>query len=305
MKLYRLILLLVFTTVSLFNVSSNISFAFSIQNTPAPRSLKDNPLAVDDSLQILSSVEQKQRLNKILNQITLAYKKHKSKDANERIITAEFGTFKLLVIVGRAMDRAGKFGIEINEHERQFNLMDQKSSDPAKKIVNGFTAIYSMYSTLASMYAQNMKKKDSLLKVIEDIQSGVRDKMHSKISAMEIVAHASMASYRLVDLALREADTSEVLNEAFESIHSTFLEGDRVAMTDEDRFLNGVFRVFELSQLWAYAVDPYAKDDINKLQTDIVIQSRAAQQIDEQIAIALEHLYSITHIIAVGYIKKI
>ncbi len=305
MKLYRLILVLVFTTALLFEVSSKTLVAFPNYNLSEQLSLKYNPLTVEDSLQILSSAEQKQRLNKILNQITLTYKKHKTKDANERIINAEFGTFKLLVIVGRAMDRAGKFGIEINEHERQFKLMDQRGSDPAKKIVNGFTAIYSMYSTVASMYAQNMKKKDSLLKVIEDIQSGVRDKMHGKISAMEIVAHASMASYRLVDLTLREADTSEVLNEAFESIHSTFLEGDRVATTDEDRFLNGVFRIFELSQLWAYAVDPYAKDDINKLQTDIVTQSRAAQQIDEQIAIALEHLYSITHIMAVGYIKKI
>ena len=104
-----------------------------------------------DSLQVITRPEQKQRLNKALNHVTLTHKKLKPKDVNERIVNAEYATFKLLLIIGRAIDKPGTFGKAMNEEEIRFTESDKKNRQTANQMVNGFAAMYSMYGMFAQM----------------------------------------------------------------------------------------------------------------------------------------------------------
>lgn len=269
-----------------------------------PISLRRDAAALYDSMKTLSAQEQKKKMQAEMNSVTIAYQKFKPKTTNDKIINDEYSTFKLLLIIGKTIDRTGLFSTEMNDHFTKFTGRDKKNKDAGGKIVNGFAAIYSMYGTIANMYTQG-GTKDKLIKEIDEVEESVQNKMHKNISAMEAVASMSIASYTLLHIALREADTSGVLIESMETIRNSFIEGEKVAESDEDKFLNGIFRLFELSQLWAFAIDPYSKENLSTLQNAIVAKSRAAEKMDDQISVAVEHLYYVTHIIAQGFLKRI
>ncbi len=268
------------------------------------RAKKQARTAEGDSMITISAEEQRWRLSAEMNQITLSYGKTNATEPTDRIVKAEYGIFRLLTVAGRVLDKQGLFLEEIDEHARQFNEGDKKSNRIPNKIVNGVTAVYTMYGTLASMYALD-PSKEQVRQELGAIRAQVQSRMHAKIAAMEITATMAMASYKMLHIMLREADAEHVLTESLEGVQKAYAEGDRLAQTDEDRFLNGVFRTFELSQIWAFVVDPVAKEDIQKVLNDVIMKSQKADKIDEQIAIAAEHLYDMTHLVAMGLVKNI
>lgn len=260
--------------------------------------------AGDDTLITISADEQRRRLSEELKQIAASYGKTRAAEPTERIVKAEYGIFRLLMVAGKVLDKQGLFLDEIDEHARQFNDGDRKSNQIANKIVNGVTSVYSMYGTLAAMYAVD-PGKGVVKQELEAIRTQVQSRMHAKISAMEITASMAMASYKMLHIMLREADADRALTESLDGVQKAYAEGDRLAQTDEDRFLNGVFRTFELSQVWAFVVDPPAKQDIQNVLNDVIMKSQKAEKIDEQIAIAAEHLYAMTNLVAAGLVKNI
>ena len=272
-------------------------------NTLAQKALPKKSKQKSDTAKTMTYQEWKKNLQNDLNAVTIAFQKSKPKDMNERIIIAGNSTFRLLMIIGRAIDRSSLYASQIAEHRTKFDAQYKSAKEPAKKMVNGFVSMYSMYGTIATMYTR-AGKNTVLVNEIDEIEEAVQQKMHAKISAMEITSTVGAAGYKLLALTLREADTSGVLKESLTSVQQNYTEGEKVAESDEDRFLNAVFRMFELSHLWAFAIDQTAKESLNKLYASVIEKSKAAEEIGEQIAVAVEHLYYATHAIAMGYVKR-
>jgi hypothetical protein len=152
-----------------------------------------------------------------------------------------------------------------------------------------------MYSILAQM---KFSGRQDMQKRIEEIHKETSAKMRPDIPAIEAAAKIAESNYLLTEMIMKEIDSDSLYAGAFEQIADQYARGEQLAQTDEDRFLNGMFRTFEISQLWALFLDPSQRSTLSEVNNELLSRSAAAENVGTQMALSVEYLYRISLIIA-------
>ncbi|PLX32479.1 MAG: hypothetical protein C0600_02545 [Ignavibacteria bacterium] len=212
-----------------------------------------------------------------------------------RLITELYSLFNTLTVTARALDRDSTFATYILTEREKFSEAEQLRSSDAGRIMNGMTGTYAMYALLAKMkfYGQAEKQAE-----IQKIHDATVKTFKPEIPAVEAAAAISDACYSLTELIMEEIDSEGHFVGAFEHIERQYNQGVSVAKSEEDHFINGMFRTFEISQLWAMSLNAERKEDISKMNSGVSTESARAEDVGTQMAIAVKYLYLISFMIA-------
>jgi hypothetical protein len=201
-------------------------------------------------------------------------KRNESDDPIPTMINELSSLFRTLSVTARALDRSEAFRKDITEGIRRFRETDRSRKGEAGKIMNGMTGTYEMYALLAKMKFLGREDKQ---KEIQEINDRTIKSFRPEVPAIEAAA---------------------AIAEAFKQIERQYQQGVQVAKKEEDHFINGIYRTFEISQMWAIALNPTREDDVAKMSAGISDETAEAENVGTQMGIAVRYLYFISYIIA-------
>lgn len=254
--------------------------------------------SADDSIRVpqVTDPKLKAELQKELKQIIAARSAAKRPDEIQSMIADLQSLFKVLTVTARALDKSGGFSKEIQNEISRFRSSDQRVKDDAGRIMNGLTGVYGMYAILAKMRFVGRAEQQQQ---IQGIHNATAAMFKPDIQAVRAAAAIAKSIYMLSMMVMRDIDSEGLYIEAFEQIDARYQDGNKVSEMDEDRYINGVFRTFEVSQLWALWMNPTQRAKISDLTGEIASKSSQAGSVGEQMSVATEYLYRISlHIAA-------
>ncbi len=216
------------------------------------------------------------------------------------MIHAATSLMKTLAVTARALDKDEVFQQDIDLEIQRFEKENLSQDDLAGSIMNGMVGIYSMYSTLGKMKFLGNPEGQAKIQSIHDSTVA---KFHPDIQAIEGAARVAESCYKLCTLIMEEIDSEDLYTETFAQIQLQYERGLDVAVTPEDRYINGMFRTFEVSQLWGLFMDPPKRQDISDLNTSLQKMVSGSEKIGTHMAIATEFLYRISYMIAVSTVQ--
>lgn len=213
----------------------------------------------------------------------------------KRLITELYSLFNTLAVTARALDRDSTFAEAIQNEQNRFSEAVRTRDTDAGRIMNGLTSCYGMYALLAKMkfFGQTAKQNE-----IQNIHNMTIKMFKPEVPALKAAAAIAEACYNLTELIMLEIDSDGRFAGAFEHIERQYNQGLSVAKSEEDHFLNGIFRTFEISQLWAISLNPEREDAISSANTGVGNESAQADDVGTQMAIAVKYLYLISFMIA-------
>ena len=244
--------------------------------------------------------DKKAILIKELREIKKFHDSGPEEDDAKIMIHAATSLMRTLAVTAKALDKDEVFRQDIDREIQRFEKENLQRDDLAGKIMNGMVGIYSMYSTLGKMKFLGSPEGQEKIQSIHDSTVA---KFHPDIQAIEGAARVAESCYKLSKLIMQEIDSEDLYSEAFLQIQSQFEKGLDVAMTPEDRYVNGMFRTFEVSQLWELFLDPPKRDNISDLNTSLQSMISGSDKIGTHMAIATEFLYRISYMIAVSTVQ--
>lgn len=213
----------------------------------------------------------------------------------ERMITELYALFNTLTVTAAALDREERFRSEIRKEIAQFNSTNIEQDDDAGSIMNGMTGVYSMYALLAKMKFYGQEEQQA---VIQEINDETAATFKPDIPVVKAAAAIADACYTLTLMIMDNIDSEDRFDEAFTQIERQYTHGRQVAKREEDHFINGIFRTFEISQIWALSLNPDRRDDVSKMNQGVSDESAEAEKVGTQMAIAVKYLFLISFTIA-------
>ncbi len=244
--------------------------------------------------------DKKEILIEELRSIKMFHDSGPEENDSKIMIHAAASLMKTLAVTARALDKDEVFRQDIDLEIQRFEKEDLSRDDLAGKIMNGMVGIYSMYSTLGKMKFLGNHEGQARIQIIHDSTVA---KFHPDIQAIEGAARVAESCFMLSKLIMEEIDSENLYAEAFAQIQSQFEKGLDVAVTPEDRYVNGMYRTFEVSQLWALFLDPPKRQEISDLNTSLQSMISGSEKIGTHMAIATEFLYRISFMIAVSTVQ--
>lgn len=233
----------------------------------------------------------KKRLLGTLDKVATTVKASKDTSDADRIANASYATFKALAALARAWDPKGEFSAMIDAEERNFIREDSTRKGKAGKILNGTLGMHAMYKILYSMrYAGN----EARMHAVDSMDAAITRKMQSGAQGIAIVAVAANNVYGMVRAIIEDMDREQFFAGHLEQVGQVYAEGAGSAQTDEDRFLNGLYRTFEVSQVWALMLEPKQRTALSEMNRQLIGRTRQREGVGNQMASGMEFLYTIT-----------
>jgi hypothetical protein len=251
-----------------------------------------------DSLRLprVTDPELKAELQKDLKRIVAEHAAADRSDEIQSMIVDLRALFRVLSITARALDKNSDFTSEINSSLQRYRQAETRVKDDGGRIMNALTGVYDMYAILAKM--RFIGRADQQQQ-IQGIHNAAVAMFKPDIQAVSAAAVIAKSIYMLSTMVMRDIDSEGLYLEAFEQIEERYRQGNQVSTMDEDRYINGVFRTFEVSQLWALWMNPKKRPEISAMSAQISGKSARAENVGEQMSVATEYLYRISlHIAA-------
>lgn len=239
--------------------------------------------------------ERKRELLAQLEQIRRANEAGKRDNEVQTLITELSALARVLGITAEVLDRDGAFAAEIGEERRRFSEGTRARSDDAGRILNGMSGVYGMYALLAKMRFVGSEEKQA---EIQDIHDRTVETLTADSPVVEAAAAIADACYELSGMIIRDIDSEARYEKAFAQIELQYRQGARVASKREDVFINGMFRTYEISQLWLLSINPKATDLITELNAGVSEDSGSATNVGMQMGVAAKYLFMISYLIA-------
>lgn len=213
----------------------------------------------------------------------------------QTLITELSALTRVLAVTARVLDRNGAFADAISDELGRFEQSAKTRKDEAGRILNGMSGVYGMYALLAKMrFAGNEERQLE----IQDIHDRTVAALRSESPVVETAAAIADACYELTGMIMRDIDSEGRYDKAFAQIERQYQQGARVASKREDVFINGMFRTYEISQLWLLSINPEATDVITELNAGVSEDSGSATNVGMQMGIAAGYLFLISYLIA-------
>jgi len=245
----------------------------------------------DTASYYIADPELKQVLRKELFEIQRRRDADDRSEGLEGMIVDLQALFHTLTVTARALDRSKMFTNDIETEISRFNSANHSSAEESSRMLNGLRGTYSMYAMLAKM---RFLGRDDAQRRIQEIHDSAVEDFGPESKPMQTAAAAAHAYYMLMRLIMRDVDTDRIYDEAFQQIDQRYREGKEVARTDEDRYINGMYRVFEISQLWAISLSPSLMNEVSEMSSLLAHNIADAANVGEQLVWATEFLYRIS-----------
>lgn len=213
----------------------------------------------------------------------------------QTLITELSSLARVLGVTARVLDRDGAFASAIDEELDRFEKGMRTREDEAGRVLNGMTGVYGMYAMLAKMRFVGSAEKQA---EIQDIHDRTVTALRGDSPVVETSAAIADACYELSAMIIRDIDSEGRYQKAFTQIERQYEQGVRVANKREDVFINGMFRTYEVSQLWLLSINPKATDLITELNAGVSEDSGNATNVGMQMGIAAKYLFMISFLIA-------
>lgn len=257
---------------------------------------KAEPVAADVTPQPVPAPELKAALTARLADIRRAHDRSPGEGELTVLIHCGKALVRTLAVTAEALDRDRRFAAEIERATRRLAEEDARRSDDPGRVLNTMTGMYEMYDILARM---RFHDDSAAMTRIGDLQRRTMRALAGEKGAMNGGARMAAASYELTGMIMRQIDTEKLFAEAFARVQNTYRQGEKLAKTPEDRFLNGVYRTYEISQLWLLALDPGQKEAIGKMNDAFRdAAGQTAENLGMQLTASVEFLYRISFLIA-------
>jgi hypothetical protein len=216
-------------------------------------------------------------------------------DVSEHLIASEHAAFAALAITARALDNTGMYTDEILAEQRKLTEETSGTINRARRITNGMVSLYTLYGIV---YKMRFNDDDERMRVLEEMNGRVVGSLKSSKVAIEPVALMAESVYMLARDIMRTIDRDSLYREAFLTIEAQYLSGRTAAETEEERYISGMYRVFEISQLWALFIDPTLRERISALNKELAGHVTSTLEVGEQMAWATEYVARINEMIA-------
>lgn len=259
-------------------------------------------IGIDDTLPPTGTrgASGKEQLLARLERIRAEHRNADRSSAIATLITELRSLSRTLAVTAHALDTEMKYHREIETIVDRADSLDRVRTDEAGNVMNGMLATYEMYALLAKMRFTGRPEKQNL---IQEIHDDAIKKLQPNLPVVDAAAGFADACYNLTRMIIDDIDSESNFESAFEHIELQYAQGKRVAGSEEDHFLNGIFRTFEISQLWLLALNPRMTEDVSELNRSISSESTEATNVGIQMGIAVKHLYHISTLIAEQTIK--
>lgn len=213
----------------------------------------------------------------------------------QTLITELNSLYRTLAITAKALDRDSTFSGDISTELRKFRETDRGRKDEAGKIMNGMSGVYGMYALLAKMkFVGNAARQREIQEIHDETVTALRPDAPAVVAAAAIAE----ACYTLSTMIIQDIDSEKRYAKAFEHIDEQYRQGVRVGKKQEDLFINGMFRTFEVSQLWLLSINPKASPRITELNEGVAADSGEATNVGMQMGISVKYLFLISYLIA-------
>ena len=233
----------------------------------------------------------KKRFLVALDRVTKAMETSRDTLDEDRISAASYATFRSLTVLARTWDRGGEFTVLIDREERDFLHEDSTRKGAAGKIMNGMLGLHAMVKILFSMrYAGNPVKMDTL----ETMEKALQKKIHDRKQGITVIASIAIDLFWYYRSILEDMDREHLFEGHIEQIGQVYEQGAGAAETDEDRFLNGIYRSFEVCQVWGLMLNPEKRAMLSEMNRQLIGQTQRREGIGHQMATGMEFLYKIT-----------
>ncbi|HOJ02996.1 MAG TPA: hypothetical protein PK916_03235 [Bacteroidota bacterium] len=216
-------------------------------------------------------------------------------DAVETMVVDLDALFEVLTVTARALDTQKDFRDQIDSEVKRFHGSVGSASSTPVRLMNAMSGVYAMYALLAKMRFVGRGAMQDQIQSIHDATVKVLKPDSKPVHTAAVIA---TSAYRLSRMIIQDIDSKGLYSKAFDSIEERYAQGNNVAKQDEDRYINGVFRTFEVSQLWALTINPAKRSTIKDISSGITSASEEAENVGEQMMVATEYLYKISHFIA-------
>jgi hypothetical protein len=213
----------------------------------------------------------------------------------QTLITELSGLTRALAVTAVALDRGGVFKDEIEREIARFEKTEREKKEDAARVMNGMSGVYAMYALLAKMRFVGQADRQQ---EIQEIHNETVSALRSDSKAVEAAAAIAEACYTLSSMIISDIDSEGRYDKAFEQIERQYQQGASVASKQEDVFINGMFRAYEVSQLWLLSINPDATDIISELNAGVSEDSADATNVGMQMGIAAKYLFLISYLIA-------
>lgn len=270
--------------------------AFTAFPSPSAADTRPRPASAPvHAMQKRPSPGEAKRMRKELDRIRAEFNKNRKKDAPKRLISAEYSAFRTLAAIVRMLDKSKSFTADIDAEVRNFETEDRERPADAGKIANGMSGMYSMYGLLYRMRFENDPDR---LRTLEQMNDSVIARFAPGRPAIDALAVISENMYRIAKDMLRNIDLREAYTAEFNAVEEQYINGVGRAESPEDRFLNGIYRTFELSQIWAMFLEPTTRKEIVELNREMIKDNEKITTIESQLALGMEYLYRILDVVA-------
>lgn len=242
-----------------------------------------------------------QNLQKVLNTVRESMNSTKDTVEADRLANAAYATTKVLATLARAWDLDGSWKQIIDGKEQEFIREDATRAGRSGKIVNGMLGVHDMFQTMYGMRYAN--RADRML-TLDTMSNTIQRLMKERADGATLLGQLADDCFHLSKAVFLDLDKDSVFAGHIDQVDQVYAEGRGAAETGEDLFLNGMYRTFEVCQVWAFSLDVTKRNQVKQIYSSMISRTSAREGIGHQMATAMEHFYRIVDYIAATIIAS-
>jgi len=185
----------------------------------------------------------------------------KEGDIEGQTIVAAYQAVEVLTSLSRTLDRDERYKDLIDQRLSFFREGIKRAVDFRDCLINATFSIYNTLNTLSHQIAEGNAEADTLIRKVDE-------QVHLSADSGEPVeqsAAALRACFPLFGLITIALDQDRVLTPAIRRVEQRFAAGAAAASSNWERLINALYRVVEMTQIFALLTDPELRDQINQI----------------------------------------
>lgn len=197
----------------------------------------------------------------------------KEGDTESQTTVAAYHAAEILTALSRTLDRDERYKSLIDKRLSYFREGAKRASDFQDCLINATFSIYNSLNTLSHQFTEGNSEASSLIGKVDE-------QVHLCIDIPEPVqrsAAALRACFPLLGLITIALDRNQRMTHAIRQVEQRFASGAAASSSDWEHLLNALYRVVEMTQIFALLTDPELRDQINQIATRFKEEDQARE----------------------------
>jgi hypothetical protein len=179
----------------------------------------------------------------------------------DQIIVASYHAVEVLAALSKTLDRKDRYKQLIDQRISFFREGSRQATIFADCLINATFSIYNSLNTLSHQLTEGNAEAAALIQKVDD-------QVHLSVNSSEPAARpaaALRASFPLLSLITIALDQHEEMTGAIRHVEQRFAAGAKAASSDWDQLLNALYRIVEMTQIFALLTDSELKNQVDQI----------------------------------------